>query len=797
MTEQTLPEAALRFREGLFRTVFEAAAFGIALGDAEGRLLETNRSLQQMLGYTSEELQGMSPAEFTHPDDLLADVSLFQELVGGSRDHYQLEKRLIRKNGQVLWGRVTVSLAHEAQSGGPLIIGMLEDITERKQVEMALRETEVRFRALADTAPALIWMSGLDGLCYYFNQRWLEFTGRTLEEELGNGWFEGIHPDDLDRCLDAYLTAFNARESFRMEYRLRRAGGEYGWLLDTGTPRYTPDGEFAGFIGACIDITESRRTKEDLERSEERFRLLVQNSSDIITVFSAEGVVLYQSPSLKPVLGYEPAERIGTNIFESLIVHPDDLAQKRWFLHEAIAHPNVDVTAEFRLQHANGNYRIIEVSGRNLLHEPLVGGIVANMRDITERKGVEEELRRSLGALLALHESGQMLGSSLEMEETSQRLLEIVRRVCSLSAGVISVQDRYGQLAVRTTTGPEEVWTWAGATSAAEAARLAALESGEPQTFPLRPPGEAIRLVGWCLPLRAGGRTMGLLEVYGPQSLDDKDTAELLNSLAAQAATALENARLYQELLEREDQLAALVGELIVAHEEERCRLAYDVHDGLAQTAVATYQHLQVFAESRRPRSSRARAELHRVVALARQTVVEARQVIADLRPTVLDDFGLAVAIQQQVESLQDEGWQIIYDEALGGTRLPASLETALFRIVQEALTNVRKHAHSKRVDIALTRGRQCVQLEVRDYGEGFQTSARPARGGPGERVGLSSMRERVASVGGRFEIGSAKGGGTRLSVEIPLLGSVERGRDLGNKDGHNDAAQDGEGADC
>jgi PAS domain S-box-containing protein len=123
---------------------------------------------------------------------------------------------------------------------------------------------DARFRLLADHAPVMLWMSGLDGLCEFFNSTWLEFTGRTLPEERGNGWAEGVHADDFQDCMDRYLNAFVARQAFRMEYRLRRADGQYRWILDHGVPRHGVGGVFEGFIGSCIDITEMRESAEAL-----------------------------------------------------------------------------------------------------------------------------------------------------------------------------------------------------------------------------------------------------------------------------------------------------------------------------------------------------------------------------------------------------------------------------------------------------------------------------------------------------------------------------------------------------
>lgn len=124
--------------------------------------------------------------------------------------------------------------------------------------EARLRESEERFRTLANSAPVLIWMSGPDKLCTFFNQGWLEFTGRPIEAEMGNGWAEGVHPEDLRTCFESYSAAFDARRPFEISYRLCRHDGEYRWILDFGVPRYD-SGEFCGYIGSAIDITERKR----------------------------------------------------------------------------------------------------------------------------------------------------------------------------------------------------------------------------------------------------------------------------------------------------------------------------------------------------------------------------------------------------------------------------------------------------------------------------------------------------------------------------------------------------------
>ncbi len=196
---------------------------------------------------------------------------------------------------------------------------MLADTTDRKSAEDAIRESEERFRLVANTAPVLIWMSDMDKLCTYFNEPWLEFTGESLESQLGNGWANGVHPEDLKRCLRIYTEAFDRRERFRMEYRLRRQDGEYRWILDIGVPRFNQYRSFVGYIGSCIDVTERKQAEEALlsmtrrlieAQEQERTRIARELHDDIgqrVALLAVNLAQLQQSP-LKL---FEVRDRIG------------------------------------------------------------------------------------------------------------------------------------------------------------------------------------------------------------------------------------------------------------------------------------------------------------------------------------------------------------------------------------------------------------------------------------------------------------------------------------------------------
>jgi PAS domain S-box-containing protein len=196
-------------------------------------------------------------------------------------------------------------------------------IQERAIGETKLRESESRFRIVADAAPVLIWMSGIDKLCTFFNKPWLEFTGRRVEQELGNGWAEGVHLDDLQRCLKAYTEAFDARKSFVIQYRLRRNDGEYRWVSDHGVARYDEQGKFAGYIGTVVDVTELINKDAALRESEERMRLATDAVNLGIWELDLRTDEIWATNRRRPLLGWPASGKV---TFEDFIsgVHPDD-----------------------------------------------------------------------------------------------------------------------------------------------------------------------------------------------------------------------------------------------------------------------------------------------------------------------------------------------------------------------------------------------------------------------------------------------------------------------------------------
>jgi PAS domain S-box-containing protein len=258
-------------------------------------------------------------------------------------------------------------------------------------------ESEQRFRVVADSAPVMIWMSGVDKLCDFFNKPWLEFTGRTIEQELGNGWAEGVHPDDLQRCLQTYTVAFDAREPFVMQYRLRRYDGEYRWIQDDGVPRYDARKNFTGYIGSCVDITDAISKEQALHESEERMTLAINEAHLGLWEWDVIKDELWGTQARRSLLGLPLFGKIKLEQGLSR-VHADDRDQVRQTLKDA-AKTGKDYHGEYRVVLPDGTVSWTEHRGRCVKG---ADGKVVLLRglsiDVTERKGAEEKFRLAVEA---------------------------------------------------------------------------------------------------------------------------------------------------------------------------------------------------------------------------------------------------------------------------------------------------------------------------------------------------------------------------------------------------------------
>ena len=761
----------LRRSEEHFRSLMESTRnHAIFMLNPEGHVASWNAGAESLSGYGAEEIMGEHYSIFFTAEDARSG-KLDRHLQAAAREgRSQEEHWLERKDGsRFLASTVTTALYEDG--GKPRGFSeVMQDITEKKEAETLLEKAENRVRTLVEHVPAITYTGGVDG------DHALDYVSPQIENVLGYSprevttdpehWTKTLHPHDRRWVLAEEKRTGQAGDPFALEYRMFARNGRVVWLRDEAMLVRDEEGNPLRWQGFLLDVTERKKSEEKLRESEELYRNVVEQAAEnIFLVDPFTGRILQANASFHHSLGYEDKELRRLTLYDIVAQDRESIDRN---IRRVMEEGRLSI-GERRYRRKDGSLIDVEVSAGAIAHggDPALC-VVAH--DVTQRKEAEEALRRSLDALLALYETGQILNSSLEREEIGSRLLEVVRRVSNLTAAVISTPDEKGELSIWRSSGLDGLWRQARLDPESLSARRDVLERREHRLIRLRhpedPQGE--KLVSLYLPLLARDRLVGILEAYGPEALAEEG-AETLYSLANQAASALENARLYAELAKRENQLQRLVGKLIMTQEEERRRIAYDVHDGLAQTAAAAHQHLQAFARHNPPGSDGGREELDETLELVREVVGEARRVIYDARPTVLDDYGLAAAVRLQVETLRSEGLEVHFEEGLGEGRLPPEVETTLFRVAQEALTNVRKHARASVVHVVLDRPGTGIRLQVTDDGRGFVPEESPKTNGPGERVGLSGMRERLALLGGRFELMSEPGTGTTLKAEVEL----------------------------
>jgi PAS domain S-box-containing protein len=272
ITERKAAEEAQRASEARLELALDASNTALFEWDIEKQTGEWNPQMAAIYAFqpeseciTAEEWSGLFHSEDVNR--LRADAERF--LADTCKKQFDFEFRTSKPDGETKWIRSHGRIVRDVNGKAVRLIGTHTDITDRKRVEQALRESEQRYRTVTDASPVMVWMSGTDRLCYYFNKGWLDFVGRTLEQESGNGWTKNVHPDDFDRCLQMYFTNFDARRPFEMEYRLRHHTGEYRWIFDRGVPRYAPDGTFEGYVGGCLDIHAQKAGAQKVRTADE------------------------------------------------------------------------------------------------------------------------------------------------------------------------------------------------------------------------------------------------------------------------------------------------------------------------------------------------------------------------------------------------------------------------------------------------------------------------------------------------------------------------------------------------
>ncbi|HEV8715120.1 MAG TPA: PAS domain S-box protein [Candidatus Binatia bacterium] len=760
----------------------------------------------------------------------------------------------------------------------------------------ALAESETHYRSLFENALEGIFRSTPAGRFSEVNPALVHMLGyESAEEVLALKLPDDLYVDSTQRKrLQAQYEPLDVAHSIELLWK--RKDGEHIVVNLNGRVICDAQGTLVGYEGTVVDISQRKRAEEALRVSEKRFRALIENSSDAIALLTADGTLLYVSPSSNRMLGRAWEENVGHNIFER--IHPDDVEFTRHVLTQLLQRPDTPVTVQLRYQHKDGSWRWVEAVGQNLLAEPSVKAIVVNYRDITERKQVEEERE-------ILYKLAHDLARVSDVSTIADNLLD---RTKSL------LQADYGWLMLVNATGTELVGV-AAYGMAAETFRqeridlkqeiapaVVAIQHKQPVVVAdvARSPLVSERLrqkyhfvkSAWVTPLMNGEHAVGALLVgYASQREATAKELRLLQLLGDEAALAIERARLTDELraseeryrsltvataqivwtadpggqlvgdlslwgaftgqreeelkgegwanalhrddrqrvldtwaqavarrsvyttvyrlrryegeyryigvravpiLEKDGQVREWVGacsditerkqveeqlqdyaerlqflsrRLLEIQESERRTLARELHDELGQVLTGLRLNLEASLHLP-PQAARQRVEI--ALPLANELIGHVRELALDLRPAVLDDLGLAPALEWLCKRYTVRTQVTVTFEQKGlNRRFAPEVETAAYRIVQEALTNVARHAGVSEARVWLGADHDQLTVEIHDQGRGFEPDTVLAAGAGS---GLVGMRERAALLGGQLTVEAAPGQGTRIRAHLPLL---------------------------
>ena len=627
----------LQLSEARFRAIFENTAVGIGIMGLNRRIIDANPALCRMYGMSLEELVGQTPVIVTHPDDFSQTTLEFQEFISGEKDFYQSERRYVRKNGEIFWAHVTMSIIRNADNVPLYIVGMVMDIDDKKRAQFELRQSEERFRATFESSAIGMGLLSTDGKILDVNEAVCKISGFTAEELRQRYDRQNVYPEDLevDRDLFAELLACK-RDSYVVEKRYVRKNGEVFWTRLTISAVRNPDNTIDYLVGMIEDIDAQKKIWAELQASEARFRAIFENVAVGIAIMSLDRKALAINPVVEQIIGYNFEEL--KDIDPVSLAVAEDRAMDAEPYRELIDGERNSYVMERRYRRKDGriiwariNYSLV----RDLTGKPSY--LVGMIEDIDDQKRASERL--------------------VAQEAVYRRMLEL------------KVEER---------------------------------------------------------------------------------TRELTQS----------NTRLKEEITQRQKAEKALADK--AAHDaisSERTRLARDLHDAVTQTLFSASLIAEVLPDLWEINPLEGERRLEELRQLTRGALAEMRTLLVELRPNSLVQIPLPDLLRQLCESLIGRARLPIEFIAEGQAKIPADVQITLYRITQEALNNIVKHAKATKVIVTLQLG-EIVRLVIVDDGSGFDLAAVSP-----DHLGLKIMCERAEAIGASCSTYSQPGEGTQISV--------------------------------
>ena len=762
-----------------YRALFERVPVGLYRYDPAGTLIECNQALLDILRANDiDEVRRYGFPRSTYVDP--ADRGRWRAAIWQNEHVVGFEYRIRRLNGDVAWIRHGARLVRD-ESGEPMWFeGVIEDVTRSREARQEVEAAEARFRALVENSSDLILVLAEDGRIEYASPSLTRTLGYDPAELMGTDVAELAHPDDR-RELAGRL-AMIERDARRAGLSIRLRHKDEAWRDVEGVlTNRVDDPAIRGVILNARDVTERASVERALRDGEERYRSLVELSPDGIVVVR-DGRMVFANSAMLGLLGATVRQEvIGKEVLD--FVHPDykDLVRARLRQQQVDGKP-VPLIRQ-RLVRIDGSEVDVEVSGVPIVYEGSPAS-QAVLRDISDRalaESASEDRTRRQSAVAEL-------GRAALREGPVSTILELACRSVADALGteIVSVLELLpGQetLLLRAGIGwPPGV---VGATRVARSGSAAGLTADSTGPVVVQDLATENRFTPHPVMTAAGIVSAALVaihgkdELYGVLSASSREarafTPEDLTFLSALASTLGEVIqrkraeddlrRTLRQLRELNEERQRLLARLVVAQEEERQRLAGDIHDDPIQVMAAAAVRLDMV--ERAVLGTSEQQTVDRAAETVQQAIGRLRHLVFELRPPALDREGLVVAIRQYLDRMvEDSGLQAVLHADLD-TEPARETRTALYRIVQEALTNVRKHADARTIDVTVERQEGGVLARVRDDGVGFAPKVEAHRSRPGH-LGLQAMRERAEALGGWWRVESYPEHGATVEFWLP-----------------------------
>lgn len=725
ITAKKKAEETLRISEEKYRVLIEQASDAIIITDQYGNFLDVNTSFCKLFGYTREELSGLNVTRLFDPVHLEANPMQFDLLRAGQ--HVSVERTAIHKNGITVELEINSKMLTDGR-----ILAIARDITGRKKAEEALRRSEREYISLVNTVDGIVWEADAQTFRFKFvsdkAERLLGYPTRQWIDE-PDFWSTHILKEDRKYAIDYCVSSTAAKEPHTFEYRMIAADGRIVWLQDIVSVIVENDAPVK-LRGIMIDITEQKGIELKMREAEEKFRNLVEKSLVGVYIIQ-DGRFAYVNPKLTEIYGYTQEEITGQPL--SLLADEDEMRKVNENIRLRLADETDSVHYEITGRKKDGSSIQVEVYGSKTRYKGRPA-IIGTLIDISERKKTAEELRLSEQKYKLIFENSPL---PMFMYTTPDYSIIDVNDAAVRHYGY--TKEEFLHMNIKDLRPPEDIPRFL------ERAITAAKGS-----------------LGIWRHKKKDGAIIHVEIIAHDITYQDKPARlALANDMTEKLAAEERLQQSYKEI-------RMLASHIEQVREEEKIKIAREIHDELGQQITSLKMDVSWLSKKPELKSGPIAGKVKEIMDMLDETVKTVRRIATELRPGILDHLGLVAAMQWQSQEFEKRtGIKTVFHCDQEDISLPANLSTGFFRIFQESLTNVTRHAQASEVSAYLGTANGEITLKVSDNGKGFDVSAI----GHKRTLGLLGMKERAMMMGGKYDLISEPGKGTTVIISVKLPG--------------------------